>query len=66
MSQKLIGDEIIRDLMKRVAHLEKLIICQTCEGSGEVIHRILGEVNCTQCEGTGNRLDGHMKEQFYG
>lgn len=64
MSQKLIGDEITSDLMKRIARLEAIIICQHCAGDGKVQHRTMGLVKCFQCEGTGNRLDGYITEQY--
>ena len=31
-----------------------LIICKDCDGSGEIIKRGVGSVNCPQCEGTGS------------
>lgn len=46
-----------RDLRKRIARLEKLLICQHCGGQGTYVHNTMGKVTCFQCEGTGNRLD---------
>jgi hypothetical protein len=45
------------NILNRLAHLERLVICQHCEGSGTRVHDKLGTVLCGYCDGTGNRID---------
>lgn len=30
------------------------MICKDCDGSGEIVKRGIGSVNCPKCEGTGS------------
>lgn len=59
----LTGPEITQDILKRLARLEAILICQRCEGSGTSQHRILGPVHCSNCDGTGNHL-GELEHRF--
>lgn len=53
----LYGNEITQDILARLCRLEAILICKRCAGTREVQHKTLGPVRCSQCEGTGNRLD---------
>lgn len=57
MGETLIGNEITKDILTRLARLEAILLCKHCGGFGTVMHRSMGEVTCPICEGTGNRLD---------
>ncbi len=61
-ARKLIGDEITTDILKRLAFLERLIICRHCNGAGDRPFGRLGVQSCPYCHGTGDRISSLENE----